>query len=187
MSTISIPTPRRKVAFIALWVARVLTVLGWLTAVVGTILIAYVDVESVLSSGPSMVVLGALLLIAAAVCRNWFALGAGVSMVAVCLLFFGLVWYLDWSPSDAEKPFIAMSTIYTIALSPLAVVSLIQCPRITRYRPWECHNCGYPLYGLKTPTCPECGTSFNPQGIPPAPSKSHIQAKGAGALNELLP
>lgn len=28
--------------------------------------------------------------------------------------------------------------------------------------PWQCRRCDYPLVGLSTPRCPECGTPFNP-------------------------
>lgn len=31
---------------------------------------------------------------------------------------------------------------------------------------WLCHDCGYPLYGLTEPKCPECGKAFDPDRVP---------------------
>lgn len=33
----------------------------------------------------------------------------------------------------------------------------------------RCHKCGYPLYGLESNRCPECGTSFPPSRRPDEP------------------
>lgn len=34
---------------------------------------------------------------------------------------------------------------------------------------WLCKDCGYPLYGLTGPRCPECGRRFDPEAVPKAP------------------
>ncbi len=170
MSIIRYSEKRRRIAVIALWVARVLAVLGWLDAVVGTVLIVFVDVESVVGTGPILFIFGLLLVVSGAFCRNGYAVGVAISMIAVSLLFFGLVYFLRWSPRDAEQPFTVMSIIYVVLMSPLVLIALLQRPRVTRWRPWECQSCGYPLFGLKTPSCPECGTPFDRARIPEPPT-----------------
>lgn len=45
-----------------------------------------------------------------------------------------------------------------------AILGLLsKCRRFLR--PDECQRCGYPLHGLETRCCPECGTSFDPSRI----------------------
>lgn len=153
----------------AMWITRVLAPLGLLTALTAEALIVLVDVESVLVTGPLMVALGLLILIPAGLSMNWFALGFGVSMVMVSVLFFGLVLALDWNPSDAEMPFAIMGAVYCFLMAPVASIAVVCRPGCTRYAPGECRRCGYLLYGLPDPRCPECGTPFDPRTVPAKP------------------
>ena len=81
--------------------------------VIAWLLILLVDVESVIGTGPALFALGLLLIIGGAIVRSGVALGFGAAHVAICLLFFGLVNLLDWSPGDAEGPFEAIGGAYT--------------------------------------------------------------------------
>jgi hypothetical protein len=84
----------------------------------------------------------------------------GFSHIAICAFFFFLVWEGQWGPSDAQRPFEIMSLVYTMALLPLTYWALKNSPRVAS--PWECRRCGYLLFGLTTPRCPECGEAFDP-------------------------
>jgi hypothetical protein len=48
--------------------------------------------------------------------------------------------------------------------------------RRSKYTKYDrCRNCQYPLAGLTTPRCPECGTPFNPYLAPKEPPNELIK------------
>lgn len=96
------------------WVGRWTAALAWAACAAGTALIFW-EVESVMATGPVLLILGVLLTVAGLVARRtlWALLGSG--HVAVCVLFVALVNLRDWSPRQAEAPFEAMSVLYTLA------------------------------------------------------------------------
>jgi hypothetical protein len=151
-----------------LFVAQcVLLVLGWLACLVGWLLI-FPTAETVIGSGPVIFGLGVAIIIVGAVLRHVLSILIGAGHCAVCLLFVVLVNIFDWSPSQAHVPFLILGIIYVVALVPVHIWAWHMRPR---YRsPWECQVCGYTLYGLHDPRCPECGTAFDPgrlAGLPP--------------------
>ena len=94
---------------------RVLALLAWINCVLGFALIGGVEVETVLGTGPCLFALGMLILLLALYARSTPYAILGASHCALCLLFFVLVWRLDWSPGEARVPFSIMSGIYCIA------------------------------------------------------------------------
>lgn len=42
---------------------------------------------------------------------------------------------------------------------------------------WLCLGCGYPLFGLTQPICPECGKAFNLDDVPAMPDQ-HAEPRG---------
>ncbi len=137
----------------AAWVA-------WFACALAEVLIVFYDVESVIVTGPIILVLG---LIGILIAR--FAGYLALALVCcgnalVCLLFFGLVVLLDWSPSEAETPFVVMGLLYVVGTLPIVCSLARWAPRALN--PWECVNCCYLLYGLAEPRCPECGEPFDP-------------------------
>jgi hypothetical protein len=134
--------------------------LGWIACAIAFLLILFFDVESVLVTGPIIALLGllAIFLGIAGGCLPIILLGA--ADCAICLLFFGLVLLLGWSPGDAYLPFASMGLLYTAGTLPLVLRSTRRAP--TTADPRTCAHCGYLLYGLREPRCPECGTPFNP-------------------------
>ena len=110
-------------------VARICLVLAWMTCLVAAFLIAQVDVESVLVTGPILFTLGLLALLAGALTRQRLPLFLGVAHCSVCLLFFFLVFLLEWSPQEARTPFIVMGSLYTLgaAAPTLKLVSREPC------------------------------------------------------------
>src|SRR4051794_31757055 len=66
-------------------------VFGWATAAVALCLVAFVDVETVLGTGPLLLATGVLLTVAGLLSRWPLAAVAGGGHCAVCLLFLLLV------------------------------------------------------------------------------------------------
>jgi hypothetical protein len=155
---------------------RVLLALGWVACLIGWLLI-FLDTETVVGSGPVILLVGLVLMIVGAVQRRLLSALIGAGHCGVCLLFFTLVAVFDWSPSGAHVPFLIMGILYVVAITPLTVLAWRKPPHARP--PWECQVCGYLLYGLSEPRCPECGTEFDPSRLagltPPA-----LAARGAG-------
>jgi hypothetical protein len=84
--------------------------------IVAVALIAAVDVESVLFTGPALFTAGLLTVLAGVFVRDRFACIVGACHCAICLLFVGLVNALHWSPRDAHTPFLVMGVLYTIVM-----------------------------------------------------------------------
>jgi hypothetical protein len=97
---------------------------GWLACATATVLIAWVDVETVLITGPVIFLLGAWLLVRGLGLRSPGHAILGSAHCAICLLFFMFVQLFHWSPNRSFQPFLVMGVLYT-ALSGLASASLI--------------------------------------------------------------
>jgi hypothetical protein len=141
---------------------------GAVVCVAGPVLII-AKVESVLFTGPLLLLIGLATLITGNLTRFLLAALLGVAHCTICLLFFILVQVHDWSPHEARVPFLNMSLLYAILIVPVSVLACLRPPA----RPAEegkCVQCGYLLHGLPEPRCPECGTRFDPaklRGAPP--------------------
>jgi hypothetical protein len=130
-----------------------------LIAVVVAYLAVLAEVESVIVTGPILVVLGVATCVVCGMLRYGLGVGAGVGHVLISVLFVTLVNALSWSPRAAETPFRAMGLIYLAAFVPLGVIAMRRIP--APHDPGKCEGCGYPLYGLTSPRCPECGKGFD--------------------------
>ncbi len=152
-------TRRRRFSRPIAWALRVAWA-GWLSCAVAEGLIVFWDVESVLVTGPIILLL-ALIGIILAWSAGYRALALlGLANALICLLFFSLVISLNWKPPDAKTPFAIMGFLYTLSTLPIACWLTQRAPG--RPNPWECLECGYLLYGLTEPRCPECGRVFDP-------------------------
>jgi hypothetical protein len=134
--------------------------MAWAACAVAEALIAFYDVESVIVTGPVIALLGLTTVILGFAGRYMALACLGLANILVCILFFLLVVILEWGPRDAQHPFAVMGAIYTAATLPVAVWVTRRVPRPVN--PWACVHCGYLLYGLRDPRCPECGTPFDP-------------------------
>ena len=134
---------------------------GWTACAIALLLIVIKDVESVIFTGPVIAFLGVIMISLGCTGRYRPILYLGAANCAICILFFGLVQWLSWSPRQADLPFTIMGLLYTLASLYILILSTRRAP-IERVNPWQCSGCGYLLYGLQDPRCPECGTSFNP-------------------------
>jgi hypothetical protein len=164
------PTPKASLYRLILSVlGRIVLTTSWLTCAVGTVLIVWVDVKSVGGTGPLLFLQGMLLCLLSMLALNWIGIVTSLAHMAVCLLFFLLVFLLRWSPGQAELPFAVMSPAYTFSALPLSVAAFIWWPRGSRFKPWQCQGCGYNLFHLTSNFCPECGKPFDPREVAQPP------------------
>jgi hypothetical protein len=70
-----------------------------------------------------------------------------------------MVFVLKLTATASVLPYAVVLLAYTAGLLPVAI-------RASSYRPaeanlWDCQGCGYPLIGLSSTRCPECGEPFD--------------------------
>lgn len=143
---------------------------GWVVSLIGWFLL-FVEVELVVITGPVLAFIGLLTVIAATSASYWWAIVPAVGHWLTCLLFMGLVGARNWSPEEAEVPFIAMGAVYVAWTLPLAWWVRKQAP--VAHVPGRCDRCGYLLFGLgqaPDPRCPECGERFDPAEVAHLPT-----------------
>ena len=101
-----------------LWrrISRVCLVAAWVICFAGVLLLIY-ETETVVGTGPALFVLGVLVLTGGLLTRQRLAAFVGGCHCGICLLFFGLVNMLGWSPDEARTPFLLMGKLYTIAVA----------------------------------------------------------------------
>jgi len=141
---------------------RVLLVIGLFLSV-GAWIALLVQVETVIFSGPVLVLAGVGTLLAGWRGSYRPAAYVGAAHVAISLLFFVLVNLLQWGPGDARLPFAWMGFGYVAVMIPVNWKVISRVPRTSS--PWECQYCGYLLYGLNEPRCPECGNPFDANSL----------------------
>jgi hypothetical protein len=92
----------------------------------------------------------------------------GIAHCALFGLLFLLVVINRWGPPDAQGPFIGIGFVYMAITTPLTFRAWRSAP--VKRHPMMCVKCGYLLYGLTQPRCPECGTPFDPKLLAGPPS-----------------
>lgn len=145
-----------------MWARRTL-VASWFCCAMAWLLIVLVDIESVLVTGPLIFLMGAILILLSRNPRFVRGMALGFCHIFVCLLFFGLVQVFHWRPGQAHAPFALMGLCYVTMTIMLTFWALRRAPKVQT--PWGCDQCGYLLYGLTEPRCPECGTPFDPSRL----------------------
>lgn len=167
----SIPMSRR-----VRW-CRLLVLAGAACSFLAWGLIVWVDVESVLFTGPILFALGMAKVIMARPTRcdydSAFVLGLGEA--AVCTIFVGTVNLFSLSPRTARMPFTLMGLLYLLIATPGAWMAYQRAPRDAD--PRVCAGCGYLLIGLTEPRCPECGRRFDPALLPDLASGAQTRAE----------
>lgn len=94
---------------------------------------------------------------------------------AGCLLLitwlpYPLLWYLERLHVNQEVlGMIGAGVFFVTGLYSLSYLVNAYHHPLTSIPPWCCQLCGYPLYALTEPRCPECGKSFDPTTIPAEP------------------
>ena len=95
--------------------ARIVQGLALAWCVIAWILLTFVEVKSVIITGPVLGVMGALLVGFGVLGRRAGTVGVGAAHAGICLLFAGLVNLLNWSPDEAEAPFSVIGLLYVAA------------------------------------------------------------------------
>jgi len=85
----------------------------------------------------------------------------GVFQCLSCLMFIILSWLTSKS-YDMTLLLCFLIIVYLIILFVASMLAWVNHPWLSKYKRFECQHCGYLLFGLKTPRCPECGTEFDP-------------------------
>jgi hypothetical protein len=150
---------------------RLLLLGGWIACAAATVADLF-EARYTAICGPVILLLGLALLLCGCLVRNGLTIVTGISHCGVCLLFFGLVRLLHWGPDSAQVPFFWMGLLYSAFAAWLTRKTY---RTLVAYKPWQCQHCGYVLFGLSEPRCPECGRPFSPtqmtdlwqQGQPP--------------------
>lgn len=119
-----------------------------------------IDIEIAAGSGPIIGVLGLVIMGFAKKYNHPPGTRMGYTMVSFVIGLTLLIWIAGWSPSEAYIPFGVLGTGFVIAMFVLSNRSFATAPK--RFQDWNCQQCGYPIYGLTTPRCPECGNAIDP-------------------------
>jgi len=121
---------------IGLWIIQVLAAFTMLIA-------AVFETESILATGPTLVVVGLLLGLATRPLQSWSALGFALSGPLVCALISFLIAAFGWGPREGHAPTLVILSTYLILSAPLAIAAW---RRIWR---WATNRNGLPLAGLQ--------------------------------------
>lgn len=105
--------------------------LSIIVCIVAATLIAFVDVESVMGSGPVLALFGIVLLVAGLVKRKKLRAILGGLHCMVCALFVVMVNLWNWGPADADAPFLVMGVVHTLVTAGVVVVMWMRYNRRT--------------------------------------------------------
>lgn len=142
--------------------ARSAIVAGWVLSAATVLIIAAIDVEVVVFTGPFIFLCGLGGTWWSARQADRLGLALALAQVAVSVLFFMLVVTLQWGPSTARFPFMVMGLAFVLFT---AAPTWLLMRRPLPLDPASCETCGYLLYGLTEARCPECGTAFDPTRV----------------------
>ncbi len=137
---------------------RVVLPVSWGLCVLATV-VGLADAGFTALCAPFIFVLGLVLIGGgwSAGSRRTVVLGA--CHCAICLLVFALTRLSHWSPRQSQGPFVLIGAIYTA----VTASSMRQARKeLPRFAWWQCRRCGFALFGLTRPRCPECGQGFHP-------------------------
>jgi hypothetical protein len=95
-------------------ILRISTILAWAACAIAWLLIVWVDVESVIVTGPIIALLGTMVIVRGIIEQRSRHLIAGTAHLGICLLFVVLVNLRNWSPNEAAMPFTVLGAIHVI-------------------------------------------------------------------------
>lgn len=112
------------------WV-RLLLILQLMTALIGNVA-AFVDVETIVASGPILSILGILVTIASLRRRFHLGLWIGMSGPAISLIIFLVIFLQHWNPSEAQKPIPILAALYVAVVCLLGLAALQRIAELQR-------------------------------------------------------
>ncbi len=104
------------------WV-RSFIAMQMLVAVVGTAA-AFIDVETIVITGPILSIFGIFGTIACVRKRYDFGAWIGASGPAICLVIFLIIQLFNWGPAAAQEPVPPIGAFYMVILCVLGLVAL---------------------------------------------------------------
>ena len=104
------------------WI-RSFIILQMLVAVVGTAA-AFVDVETIVITGPILSIFGIFGTIACVRKRYNFGVWIGASGPAICLAIFLIIQLFNWGPTEAQEPVPLIGAVYMAILCVMGLVAL---------------------------------------------------------------
>jgi hypothetical protein len=87
------------------------------------VIAAWVNVESIIGTGPALSIIGLALAIVSMPCRSWIVLSFALSGPLVCMLGALLIARLHWGPSEASRPIAVLLSVYFVAALPLSAMA----------------------------------------------------------------
>lgn len=97
-----------------------------MAAIVIGLVASFIDVESIVITGPVLTVLGLITLFLAVRTDVGTGFVVGISGPAIAVLCFALIYSQNWSPGDASRPIPLIGTAYAFAAVPLCVVTFLR-------------------------------------------------------------
>ena len=90
--------------------------------ILGSTIASFVDIHSILFSGPIGLVVGLVLTILAIRQRLHYSKLFGLSAIVVTVGLFGVINILNWGPTDAERPVPIILVCYSVVSIPFGLV-----------------------------------------------------------------
>lgn len=150
------PPPLTKRQYRTLFV---LSTLGGATCLVGFVA-ALIEIESIVISGLWLLLFGLLMTVFGLRRGQYRVAYLGLAHLIFPCLIASLIAVMRWSPNEAMVPVPLICAPYVVSAIGVTVRVIRRLPQ--PYDPNRCEKCGYLLFGLPTPRCPECGTPFDP-------------------------
>ena len=136
------------------------TVLACLTSYV---IVLSTGAEAALALGPIIAILAGVLWGVAAKHHHLPGIRIAYFILSFMFALTLLTWIADWGPPEAYVAFTIFGAGFVITIFVLSNRSFANAPN--RYKDWQCLQCGYPLYGLASNRCPECGNELNEEMV----------------------
>lgn len=134
-----------------------------LGAWIGGWIASFADAEAMPACAFLALVVGVVMLGLGLHGRYRWAAVLGATHVVLCGYLVALIALFQWTPDQARNPMLIHGMICLALLVPLSIHTWRAAPQDAH--PGQCRTCGYLLYGLTEPRCPECGTPFDPTDL----------------------
>lgn len=123
------------------------------------VFLSLIDPQTVLFTGPVVLLYGILQLLSSNGHRAVQALGAGNCIVVIAVTT--IIVVAELGPADSLATILLFGLPWLIASVVIAFKARRYTPSKRDRFPWNCAACGYPLVGVAGDACPECGTRFD--------------------------